>query len=94
MHMMALSHPPPQPMHPAHATADDSNRPPTSAPLTAVAVDKDKSSQQAVKWAVDHLPVGNHAIILIHVKCKNVQHRRWICYERNHLRGKPRADGS
>ncbi|KAJ8467083.1 hypothetical protein OPV22_029635 [Ensete ventricosum] len=47
--------------------ADDGGRPPAS---TAVAIDKDKNSQQAVKWAIDHLLLGSYAVILIHVKTK------------------------
>ncbi|KAG1367574.1 U-box domain-containing protein 52 [Cocos nucifera] len=57
-------------MHPA-AAVDDNNRLPASATLTAVAVDKDKNSQQAVKWTVDHLLVNNQTVILVHVRCKN-----------------------
>ncbi|XP_073006586.1 U-box domain-containing protein 52-like [Typha latifolia] len=45
----------------------DNNRLAAPTTLTAVAVDKDKNSQQAVKWTVDHLLVGNHSMILIHV---------------------------
>lgn len=39
--------------------------------LTAVAIDKDKNSQQALKWAVDHLHA--RAVILIHVRSKSSQ---------------------
>ncbi|KNA15223.1 hypothetical protein SOVF_100190 isoform C [Spinacia oleracea] len=38
---------------------------------TAVAIDKDKHSQYAVKWAIEHLLSGNHFLILIHVKQRN-----------------------
>ncbi|KAL2896927.1 U-box domain-containing protein 52 [Bienertia sinuspersici] len=38
---------------------------------TAVAIDKDKHSQYAVKWAIDHLLTGNNFLILVHVKQKN-----------------------
>ncbi|XP_021856600.2 U-box domain-containing protein 52-like isoform X2 [Spinacia oleracea] len=38
---------------------------------TAAAVDKDKHSQYAVKWAVDHLLCNNRMLILIHVKQRN-----------------------
>jgi len=38
---------------------------------TAAAIDKDKHSQYAVKWAVDHLLSSTHFLILIHVKQKN-----------------------
>ncbi|RWW81336.1 hypothetical protein BHE74_00010288 [Ensete ventricosum] len=54
--------------------ADDGGRPPAS---TAVAIDKDKNSQQAVKWAIDHLLLGSYAVILIHVKTKPPMNRRY-----------------
>ncbi|XP_074286906.1 U-box domain-containing protein 52-like isoform X1 [Silene latifolia] len=38
---------------------------------TAVAVDKDKHSQYAVKWAIDHLMNGCNFLILVHVKTRN-----------------------
>ncbi|KAE8714035.1 peptidyl-prolyl cis-trans isomerase CWC27-like protein [Hibiscus syriacus] len=38
---------------------------------TAVAIDKDKNSPHAVRWAVEHLVVSNPFVILIHVKHKN-----------------------
>ncbi|XVF48101.1 hypothetical protein PTKIN_Ptkin03bG0164500 [Pterospermum kingtungense] len=38
--------------------------------LVAVAIDKDKNSQHALKWAIDHLLQKGHTIILIHVKVK------------------------
>ncbi|XP_068636217.1 U-box domain-containing protein 35-like [Aristolochia californica] len=38
---------------------------------TAVAIDRNKNSQHAVKWAVDHLLLNNPNIILIHVRNKN-----------------------
>lgn len=34
----------------------------------AVAIDKDKSSQQALKWTVDHLLTKGQALTLLHVK--------------------------
>ena len=34
----------------------------------AVAIDKDKSSQQALKWTVDHLLTRGQALTLLHVK--------------------------
>ncbi|XP_043811418.1 U-box domain-containing protein 52 isoform X3 [Manihot esculenta] len=39
--------------------------------LVAVAVDKDKSSQNALKWAIDHVLQRGQGIILIHVKVKS-----------------------
>ncbi|XP_048232229.1 U-box domain-containing protein 52-like [Ricinus communis] len=41
---------------------------------TAVAIDKDKNSQHAVRWAIDHLIINNPVIILVHVRHKNHQH--------------------
>ncbi|XP_057524798.1 U-box domain-containing protein 52-like isoform X1 [Amaranthus tricolor] len=38
---------------------------------TAVAIDKDKHSQFAVKWAIDHLLSGNNFLILVHVRQRN-----------------------
>ncbi|KAE8682625.1 U-box domain-containing protein 51-like isoform X2 [Hibiscus syriacus] len=38
---------------------------------TAVAIDKDKNSPLAVRWAIDHPVITNPFIILIHVKHKN-----------------------
>ncbi|MQL94437.1 hypothetical protein Taro_027092 [Colocasia esculenta] len=35
---------------------------------TAVAIDRDKNSQQAVKWAVDHLLINTPLIVLVHVR--------------------------
>ena len=43
----------------------------------AVAIDKDKNSQHAVRWAIDHLIINNPVIILIHVRHKNHQNRRY-----------------
>ncbi|KAG8381982.1 hypothetical protein BUALT_Bualt05G0029100 [Buddleja alternifolia] len=45
----------------------------TAAPmcrLVAVAIDKDKSSQIAIKWAIENLLAKGQAILLIHVKQK------------------------
>ncbi|KAM0943231.1 putative rossmann-like alpha/beta/alpha sandwich protein [Dioscorea sansibarensis] len=39
--------------------------------LVAVAVDKDKSSQNALKWAVENIVQRGQTITLIHVKTKN-----------------------
>ncbi|PIA42951.1 hypothetical protein AQUCO_02000418v1 [Aquilegia coerulea] len=39
--------------------------------VTAVAIDKDKHSQAAVRWAVDNLLSSNPYIILIHVRVRN-----------------------
>lgn len=36
----------------------------------AVAIDKDKSSQYALKWTVDHLLSRGQALTLIHVRHK------------------------
>ncbi|XVE97787.1 hypothetical protein REPUB_Repub03eG0048900 [Reevesia pubescens] len=38
--------------------------------LVAVAIDKDKNSQNALKWASDHLLEKGQTVILIHVKVK------------------------
>ncbi|KAL6559986.1 hypothetical protein OROGR_005103 [Orobanche gracilis] len=40
-------------------------------PTTAVAIDKDKNSQFAVKWAIDKLRLKDKRIILVHVRTQN-----------------------
>ncbi|KAG1332012.1 U-box domain-containing protein 52 [Cocos nucifera] len=40
-------------------------------PLVAVAIDKDKSSQNALKWAVDNLVNSGQTLILVHVNTKS-----------------------
>nr|GLL37981.1 U-box domain-containing protein 35-like [Ipomoea trifida] len=48
--------------------------------LTVVAVDKDKHSASAVKWAVDYLLVNNNiTLILVHVRTKSSAHRTVDC---------------
>lgn len=39
--------------------------------LVAVAIDKDKGSQNALKWAIDHLLSRGQTVILIHVKLRS-----------------------
>lgn len=36
--------------------------------LVAVAIDKEKGSQNALKWAIDNLLIRSATVILIHVK--------------------------
>ncbi|XWS70225.1 hypothetical protein CRYUN_Cryun03dG0030200 [Craigia yunnanensis] len=50
-----------------HFSSDDN----VPANTTAVAIDKDKNSPHAVRWAIDHLVITNPFIILIHVRHKN-----------------------
>lgn len=38
--------------------------------LVVVAIDKDKNSQNALKWTIDNLLQRNQTVILIHVKLK------------------------
>ncbi|XP_028781270.1 U-box domain-containing protein 52 [Neltuma alba] len=38
--------------------------------IVAVAIDRDKGSQNALKWAIDHLLVRGSTVVLIHVKVK------------------------
>lgn len=47
---------------------------------TVVAVDKDKHSFSAVRWAIDHLLMTNPTLILIHVKTGQSQNRRYPHY--------------
>ncbi|CAL0324068.1 unnamed protein product [Lupinus luteus] len=42
---------------------------------TVIAIDKDKNSQYAVKWAVDNLLKKNTSCTLIHVRTKALHHR-------------------
>ncbi|XP_026447197.1 U-box domain-containing protein 35-like isoform X2 [Papaver somniferum] len=42
-------------------------------PNVVVAIDKDKNSQFALKWAIENLPISNQSIILLHVKVKSYQ---------------------
>lgn len=42
----------------------------TNVGLVAVAIDKDKNSHNALKWAIDHLLQKGQTLILIHVKVK------------------------
>ncbi|KAK2644937.1 hypothetical protein Ddye_020132 [Dipteronia dyeriana] len=42
---------------------------------TGVAIDKDKNSPHAVRWAIDHLVISNPLIILLHVRSKNNQYQ-------------------
>lgn len=39
--------------------------------VVAVAIDKDKGSQHALKWAVDHLLQRGQSVILVHVKLRH-----------------------
>lgn len=38
--------------------------------LVAVAIDRDKGSQNALKWSIDHLVLKGQTLILLHVKLK------------------------
>ncbi|KAJ6994643.1 U-box domain-containing protein 52-like [Populus alba x Populus x berolinensis] len=58
---------------PSNATADDNGDSLFNA--TAVAIDKDKNSQHAFRWAVDNFARSNPVIVLIHVKHKNHQYK-------------------
>ncbi|VFQ79356.1 unnamed protein product [Cuscuta campestris] len=44
----------------------------SAGPLTVVAVDKDKNSASAVKWAVDNLLISSPFLILLHVRNKSL----------------------
>lgn len=39
-------------------------------PLVAVAIDKDKGSQNALKWAIDNLVTKGQTLVLVHVNTK------------------------
>ncbi|VVB17134.1 unnamed protein product [Arabis nemorensis] len=57
-------------MAPPYSSSDDSHSPVNS---TVIAIDKDKHSHYAVRWAVDHLlsSIHNPIIILLHVRLRN-----------------------
>ncbi|KAL3500805.1 hypothetical protein ACH5RR_039898 [Cinchona calisaya] len=57
-------------MAPRTSSFDDST---TIDGLTAVAIDRDKNSPSAVKWAIENLLLTNTFIILIHVRVRNSQ---------------------
>lgn len=42
--------------------------------LVAVAIDRDKNSQNALKWALDNLLQRGQTVVLIHVKLKSSSH--------------------
>jgi hypothetical protein len=44
--------------------------------ITMVAVDKDKNSTYAFRWAIRHL--DNPVIFAVHVKHKNLHNRRYL----------------
>ncbi|KAJ0230689.1 Serine-threonine/tyrosine-protein kinase [Hirschfeldia incana] len=54
---------------------------------TVVAIDKDKNSHYAVRWAVDHLLnlINNRNMILVHVRLKNSNHEGEVNDELNKL---------
>ncbi|KAJ0988031.1 hypothetical protein J5N97_006387 [Dioscorea zingiberensis] len=53
---------------------------------TAVAVDRDKNSMHAVKWAADHLLISSPAVILIHVRGRGSSSNRRAQYGKNGMR--------
>ncbi|CAA7402953.1 unnamed protein product [Spirodela intermedia] len=57
-----------------HHHSTDENRHLVAAYTTAVAVDKDKNSQQAVRWTVDHLLISSPVVVLIHVRNPAANH--------------------
>ncbi|CAN4125054.1 unnamed protein product [Withania somnifera] len=54
---------------PSTISADDRSNP------IVVAIDKDKHSPSAVKWAIDHLVISNPTLVLVHVRMKNSPNR-------------------
>lgn len=45
-----------------------------SKPNTVIAIDKDKNSQHALKWAVENIVVDSPNCILLHVQTKLSKH--------------------
>lgn len=54
--------------HPPQGVHGERMHPPNK--LIAVAIDKDRGSQIALKWTVDHLLARGQTVLLIHVKLK------------------------
>ena len=52
-------------------TRDTAGRKDVKNQLIAVAVDKSKGSQAALKWAIDNLLQRGQVVVLVHVKVKN-----------------------
>ncbi|KAK1289792.1 hypothetical protein QJS10_CPB18g00683 [Acorus calamus] len=63
-------HGPPPPSHHQPLPSDEERHPVTI--TSAVAIDKDKNSQHAFKWAVDNLMINSPYIALIHVRHRHV----------------------
>lgn len=55
-----------------HLSSKGSIRQPEGHVETAVAIDSDKNSQSAVKWAVENLLKKNPNCVIIHVRTQNV----------------------
>lgn len=49
---------------------ENSDKKDTSNQLVAVAIDRDKGSQHALKWAIDNLLQRGQTVVLVHVKVK------------------------
>ncbi|XP_044471478.1 U-box domain-containing protein 35 [Mangifera indica] len=69
--------------------AYDDSIPPNS---TAVAIDKDKNSPHAVRWAIDHLVISNPLIVLIHVKHKHGHHNHQHQHQHQNSNGTTDVD--
>lgn len=52
----------------SQASPENGGNPHNGTVSTAVAIDKDKNSSHAVKWAIDNLAMNNPHVTLIHVK--------------------------
>lgn len=52
------------------STNMNGERMPLPSKLIAVSIDKDRGSQVALKWTVDHLLARGQTVLLIHVKVK------------------------
>ncbi|KAL8167866.1 hypothetical protein V2J09_009365 [Rumex salicifolius] len=58
----------------AHQRPEDDQSAPLPLNPTAVAIDKDKHSQYAVRWAIDHRLNVDPFLVLIHVKHRTSNH--------------------
>ncbi|XP_057959930.1 U-box domain-containing protein 35 isoform X2 [Malania oleifera] len=58
-----------------------------SSHTTAVGVDRDKNSQHAVRWAIEHLILPNHLLALVHVSGRHLQHHDGAPADHGHGHG-------
>lgn len=71
----------PYPSSPANMANYGANSPEEGLTVsTAVAIDRDKNSQYAVRYAVENLRLKEKMIVLVHVTTQDMQSRRYSCF--------------